>query len=95
MTPALAPVLVTKVEAGVVWAEQNAPQSGAVRSGGRTPLCGRWLYAADAREEDRAGTYPARYVELRLRETGGTLAGDYRAIHRMLDKAISPEVTFA
>ena len=61
---------------------------------GDGPLCGEWLYAGDTREDDRAGTYPARYVELRLRETGRTLAGDYRAVHRLPDKAISPEVAF-
>ena len=64
------------------------------RSSGEPRFAGQWLYAADAREEDRAGTYPARYVEFRLREAGGTLAGDYRAVHRLLDKAISPEVVF-
>ena len=84
----------TKVEPEAAPAEQNARPAEAVRSGDGPRYAGEWLYAADAREEDRAGTYPARYVELRLRETGRTLAGDYRAVHRMLDKAISPEVTF-
>ena len=74
-------------------AEQNARRPRAGTSGnGR--FAGEWLYAADGREEDRAGTYPARYVELRLREAGGLLAGDYRAVHRLPDKAISPEVAF-
>jgi DnaJ domain len=94
LTPALTPILVTKAEPGAVPAEQNARQAEAVRNGDGSRYAGEWLYAADAREEDRAGTYPARYVELRLRETGQTLAGDYRAVHRMLDKAISAEVAF-
>ncbi len=55
---------------------------------------GEWLYAGDALEGDRAGTYPARYVEFRLREDHRTLQGDYRALHRVADKAISPEVVF-
>jgi len=94
MTPGLASILVRKPEPEAAPAEQNARPAEAVRSGGGPRYAGEWLYAADAREEDHAGAYPARYVELRLRETGGTLVGDYRAVHRMLDKAISPEVTF-
>jgi hypothetical protein len=90
----LAPILARKVEPEAAPAEQNARPADAVRSGDGPRYAGEWLYAADAREEDHAGAYPARYVELRLRETGRTLAGDYRAVHRMLDKAISPEVTF-
>lgn len=57
-------------------------------------FAGEWLYAADGPDDVRAGTYPATYVEFRLREESGILAGDYRAVHRLLDKAISPEVVF-
>jgi hypothetical protein len=55
---------------------------------------GEWLLSTDAREPGNAGTYPAKYVELRLRQEGGMLTGDYRAVHTVLDKAISPEVAF-
>jgi hypothetical protein len=55
---------------------------------------GEWLFSADGREENKAGSYPAKYVELRLRQEGGILTGDYRALHIVLDKAISPEVAF-
>jgi hypothetical protein len=68
--------------------------AGPGQSGGAAGFAGAWLYAADGREDDRAGTYPARYVELRLREAGRMLAGEYRAVHRVPDKAISPEVAF-
>jgi hypothetical protein len=94
MTPALAPVFVTKIEPGASRAEQNAGPAEAVQGNDAGRYAGEWLYAGDTREDDRAGTYPARYVELRLRETGRTLAGDYRAVHRLADKAISPEVAF-
>jgi len=94
MTPALAPILATKVEPGAPLAEQNVGPAEAARSSEGSRYAGEWLYAADTREEEHAGRYPARYVELRLRETGRTLAGDYRAVHRLPDKAISPEVAF-
>jgi hypothetical protein len=94
VTPAWTPILVAKPEAGAAPLEQNAPPSGAVRNGEGPRFAGEWLFAAAAQGEERAGTYQARYVELRLREAGGTLAGYYRAVHRMLGKAISPEVTF-
>ena len=55
---------------------------------------GEWLFAADGREENTAVSYPAKYVEFRLRQEGGILTGDYRALHIVLDKAISPEVVF-
>ena len=64
----------------------------AVRTGDESPFAGEWLYAADGQKEDRAGSYPARYVEFRLRTESGTLVGDYRAVHTLVDKAISPEV---
>ena len=55
---------------------------------------GEWLYSAGGLEENTAGAYPARYVEFHLRQQGGILTGDYRALHQVLDKAISPEVLF-
>jgi hypothetical protein len=64
------------------------------RGGDETRFGGQWLFAADAGEADRVGTYPARYVELLLHEEHGRLAGDYRAVYSRLDKAISPEVVF-
>jgi hypothetical protein len=93
MPPAWTPTLLAKPEAGVAPVEQTE-QPGGVRNGESPRFAGEWLFAAAAQGEERAGTYPARYVELRLREAGGTLAGDYRAVHRMLGKAISPEVAF-
>jgi hypothetical protein len=53
---------------------------------------GQWLYTAGSGKDDTAGTYPATYVEFRLREAQGSLEGEYRAVHSNLDKAISPEV---
>jgi hypothetical protein len=63
-----------------------------VRHADESSFAGEWLYATDGQKEDRAGSYPARYVEFRLRTEGGTLVGDYRAVHTLVDKAISPEV---
>jgi hypothetical protein len=94
VTPALTPPLAAKPEPGTAPVAQNEQPAGAVRSVEGPRFAGEWLFAASARGEDRAGTYQARYVELRLREAGGTLVGDYRAVHRLLGKAISPEVAF-
>jgi hypothetical protein len=62
------------------------------RNADESSFAGEWLYATNGQKEDRAGAYPARYVEFRLRTVGGTLVGDYRAVHTLVDKAISPEV---
>jgi hypothetical protein len=79
-------------EPGAVTAAQKAWPADAVRNGHESPFAGEWLYAADGQKEDRAGSYPARYVEFRLQTESGTLVGDYRAVHTLVDKAISPEV---
>jgi hypothetical protein len=73
-------------------AMQEAEPADMARRGGGSRFAGEWLYSIGGLEEDRAGTYPARYVEFRLREEGGVLSGVYRALHRVMDKAISPEV---
>ena len=83
-----------KAEPTAVPVAQDALPAGAARSGDEPRFAGQWLYAADAAEEDLAGTYPAKYVEFRLHEDHGNLAGDYRAVHSRVDKAISPEVVF-
>ena len=92
-TPPLAPPEPATVELASVPAVPNAGPADAPRSGA-SRFEGEWLFSADGREEDKAGTYPAKYVELRLRHEGGNLTGDYRALHIVLDKAISPEVVF-
>jgi len=79
--------------AGVPAAQKSEPDEGA-RSGGESRFAGEWLFMADGREGGSAGTYPATYVECRLREESGKMTGDYRALHRVTDKAISAEVVF-
>lgn len=83
-----------EVEQTPVPVSRDAPPADAARSGDEPRFAGQWLYAADAAEEDPAGTYPAKYVEFRLHEDHGNLAGDYRAVHTRVDKAISSEVIF-
>ena len=90
-TPVETPAEAATLEAGAGAAAQQRPGE-AVRNGDESPFAGEWLYAADGQKEDRAGSYPARYVEFRLRTESGTLVGDYRAVHTLVDKAISPEV---
>jgi DnaJ domain len=89
--PAETPAEAAAVEPGAGTAAQKRPAE-AVRNGDESPFVGEWLYAADGQTEDRAGSYPARYVEFRLRTESGTMVGDYRAVHTLVDKAISPEV---
>jgi hypothetical protein len=90
-TPVETPDEAATVEPGAETAAQKWLAE-AARNGDESPFAGEWLYAADGQKEDRAGSYPARYVELRLRREGVTLVGEYRAVHTLVDKAISPEV---
>lgn len=57
------------------------------------PFAGRWLYSpgSDATEP---GQYAARYVEFVLVEEGDRLVGDYRALYKITDQAVSSEVAF-
>jgi hypothetical protein len=54
-------------------------------------FAGNWLYVPQAQEASGMG-YPAEYVELLLTEDNGTLAGRYRAKHRVSDRAVPGEV---
>ena len=92
-TPPQAPSEAATVESASVPEVRNAAPADVARSDA-SRFDGEWLLSADGRELDNAGTYPAKYVEFRLRQEGGTLTGDYRALHTVLDKAISPEVVF-
>jgi hypothetical protein len=57
-------------------------------------FAGSWLSANDPAEKPLPGIYPARYVELLLVEERGQLSGRYRAQYMVLDRAVSPEVSF-
>ena len=92
--PAEAPARPLELAPAVVPMVTETTPAAVPRSGGESRFAGEWLYSADSREEDRSGVYPASYVEFRLREENGNLVGDYRARHRVLDKAISSEVAF-
>jgi hypothetical protein len=91
--PPEAPSEAAAAESASVPAVRNARPAGVARSGA-SRFEGEWLYSADGRQDDSAGAYPAKYVEFRLHQEGGLLTGDYRALHLVLDKAISPEVAF-
>ncbi|HXB68867.1 MAG TPA: DnaJ domain-containing protein [Candidatus Acidoferrales bacterium] len=93
-TPAESPAEAAKEKQAGMPAMPKAEPADGARSGVESRFAGEWLYAADGREPGAAGTYPATYVECRLREESGILAGDYRALHRVADKAISREVVF-
>ncbi len=56
-------------------------------------FAGRWLYWPRAGEVAERGSYPASYVELQLVEHGGEIEGDYHAIYKVHDQAVSPQVT--
>ena len=57
------------------------------------PYVGSWLYASPngARE---IGLYPPEFIELRITEQGGMLAGSYRARYRVSDRLIPPDIAF-
>jgi hypothetical protein len=92
-TPADAPSDVARAEPGRPLVMPKPAPVIMVRTGA-SRFDGEWLYSADGSDEDAAGAYPAKYVEFRLRQEGGVLTGDYRALHKVFDKAISPEVVF-
>lgn len=57
-------------------------------------LAGTWLYSPQSDEVAERGSYAAMYVELLVVEHDGKLSGDYHARYKVLDQAVSPEVTF-
>lgn len=57
-------------------------------------LAGNWLYSPETVETLGSGLYPAWYAELALLEDRGTLVGNYRALYRVPDKALSPQMVF-
>jgi hypothetical protein len=88
------PVKAAKEKQKGVPAVAKAGPADVPRPGGESRFAGEWLSSANEREGGLAGRYPATYVEFRLREESGILAGDYRALHKVADRAISPEVAF-
>jgi curved DNA-binding protein CbpA len=82
-----------RVESATVPAVGSTAPS-AVAPTGPSRFEGQWLFSPGGPEVINPGAYPATYVEFRLRLQGGMLTGDYRAHHKVLDKAISPEVAF-
>ena len=58
------------------------------------PFAGRWLYSSEGVDATEPGQYAARYVEFVLVEEGGRLVGDYRALYKITDQAMSSEVAF-
>lgn len=59
-----------------------------------SPFSGNWLYVPDPNEKGAPGVYPPTYVELLMGEDHGRLRGTYRAEYKVVDRAVSPEVTF-
>ena len=56
-------------------------------------LSGTWFYAPRSVSGTRS-RYPPEYIEAVMREDDGQLSGRYRALYRVPDRAISPEVSF-
>ncbi|MBZ5577639.1 MAG: J domain-containing protein [Acidobacteriia bacterium] len=57
-------------------------------------FAGNWYYVPLPHPTAAKGTYLPQYIELRLAEGAGTVRGRYRALYRITDQAISPEVAF-
>jgi hypothetical protein len=68
----------------------TAPAKAAPASG----LGGNWFYAADLDTAPGSARYKPVYVELLLSQTGDALAGNYRALYSVPDRAISTQVVF-
>lgn len=55
---------------------------------------GNWYYVPTPRLSAAKGMDLPLYIELRLAEEAGVVRGRYRALYRVTDQAISPEVSF-
>jgi curved DNA-binding protein CbpA len=62
--------------------------------GQRPRFSGRWLHAYVQGGAASSWVYPPEYIELVIIERYGRLRGAYRARFRILDRAVSPYVTF-
>lgn len=65
-----------------------------LRHSAGSPLSGTWLYAGGTRSDRDKDLYPPEYIELRIREDGDVLRGDYRGRYAVTDLAIPPSVNF-
>jgi hypothetical protein len=77
-------------------APATAGPSGAMASARSAPpsFAGEWLYVPGSGDPPAPGVYAATYVEFLLTEEHGELSGSYRALYRIPDRAVSPEVLF-
>lgn len=57
-------------------------------------FAGNWYYVPAPHLSAAKGMYLPQYIELRLAEEAGVVRGRYRAVYRVTDQAISPEVSF-
>ena len=66
------------------------PAAAPVRS-----FSGFWFYMKEFNPKGKASTlYPPEFIELTLTEQGGTVRGRYRSRYKIVDRAISPDVSF-
>jgi len=93
-TPEPAPAAAAMEPTAALPVARQAPLPDGARRESEPRFAGQWLLAADAGGQDNAGGYPAVYVEFRLHDEHGNLAGDYRALYSRINVAISPEVAF-
>lgn len=56
------------------------------------PFSGRWFFTAA--NNTPAGPFPTDSIELHLRNENGSLRGEYRAVYRVPDRSVAPEVAF-
>lgn len=67
-----------------------APAAAQTRS-----FAGFWFYMKEFNPKAKASTlYPPEFIELTLTEQGGTVKGRYRSRYKIVDRAISPDVSF-
>ena len=57
-------------------------------------LVGTWVYIEPAHFDDDRNMYRPEYIEMRIREIGGQIVGDYTARYRITDRPLTPNVTF-
>ena len=87
VTASATPVVSAPLPARTVASKPAAAQ---VRS-----FSGFWFYMKEFNPKGKASSlYPPEFIELTLTEQGGTVRGRYRSRYKIVDRAISPDVSF-
>jgi hypothetical protein len=61
---------------------------------GARSFTGFWFYTRPAQREKSSTLYPPEFIEATISEQNGVVRGKYRSRYKIVDRAISPDVSF-